>query len=119
MPNPYGAPEISVQEVAEKRENGDDFILMDVREAYELDMANLGEGVTLVPLSQLAARQLDALPSEVADNKDAEIVAFCHTGVRSGQVTMWLRQQGWANVLSMAGGINAYARQIDPDVGIY
>lgn len=119
MPNPYGAPEITVQEVAEKRENGENFILMDVREAHELNLANLGQDVTLVPLSQLAAMQLDALPPEVADNKDAEIVAFCHTGVRSGQVTMWLRQQGWPNVHSMAGGIDAYARQIDPDVGLY
>ena len=119
MPNPYGAPEITVQEVAEKRENGDDFVLMDVREAHELNLANLGEGVTLVPLSQLARRQLAALPPEVANNKDAEVVVMCHTGNRSGQVTMWLRQQGWTNVLNMAGGIDAWARQIDPDVGLY
>jgi rhodanese-related sulfurtransferase len=119
MPNPYGAPEITVQEVAEKRENEENIILMDVREAHELHMANLGEEVLLVPLSQLAARQLAALPPEIANNKDAEIIAFCHTGVRSGQVTMWLRQQGWPNVLSMAGGIDAYARQVDPDVGLY
>lgn len=119
MPNPYGAPEITVQEVAEKRENGDDFILMDVREERELDLADLGDDVILVPLSELAARQLDALPPEIANNKDAEIVAFCHTGRRSGQVTMWLRQQGWTNVLNMEGGIDAYARQVDPDVGLY
>jgi rhodanese-related sulfurtransferase len=119
MPNPYGAPEITVTEVAEKRENGEDFILMDVREAHELNLANLGEGITLLPLSQLASSQLDALPAEVANNKDAEIVVLCHTGMRSGQVTAWLLGQGWTNVLSMAGGIDAYARQIDPDVGLY
>jgi rhodanese-related sulfurtransferase len=119
MPNPYGAPEITVQEVAEKRENGEEFILMDVREAHELNLANLGEDVVLVPLSQLASMALDALPPEVADDKDVEIVAFCHTGMRSGQVTMWLKQQGWTNILSMAGGIDAWARQIDPDVGFY
>ncbi len=119
MPNPYGAPEITVSEVAEKRENGEDFILMDVREAHELNLANLGDGVTLLPLSQLAASQLDALPPEVTNNKEAEIVVLCHTGMRSGQVTAWLLQQGWTNVLSMAGGIDAYARQIDPDVGLY
>lgn len=119
MPNPYGAPEITVQEVAEKRENGDDFVLMDVREARELNFANLGEGVILVPMSELAARRLDALPPEIADDKDAEIVVMCHTGNRSGQVTMWLRQQGWTNVLNLAGGIDAWARQIDPDVGFY
>lgn len=119
MPNPYGAPEITVSEVAEKRENGEAFIIMDVREAHELKLATLGDVVTLVPLSQLGARQLEALPPEVADNKDAEIVVLCHTGMRSGQVTAWLLQQGWTNVLSVAGGIDAYARQIDPDVGLY
>jgi len=119
MPNPYGAPEIKVQEVAEKRENGDDFVLMDVREAHELNMADLGEGVTLVPMSQLASIGLEAMPEAVQNNKDVELVIFCHTGRRSAQITMWLRQQGWTNVVSMAGGTDAYAREIDPDVGLY
>jgi rhodanese-related sulfurtransferase len=119
MPNPYGAPEISVQEVAEKREEGENFVLIDCREAHELNYANLGDDIILVPLSELATRQLEALPESVSEDKEAEIVVFCHTGVRSGQVTMWLRQQGWNNVFSMAGGIEAYARQIDPDIGFY
>jgi len=52
-------------------------------------------------------------------DKNAEIVVFCHKGVRSAQVTMWLKQQGWTNVLSMAGGIDAWAKQVDPDGGMY
>jgi rhodanese-related sulfurtransferase len=119
MANPFGIPEINVHEVAEKRENGEDFILMDVREPHELTLASLGDGVTLVPMSQLASQQLEALPPEIADDKEAEIVVMCHTGRRSGQVTMWLRQQGWTNVLNMTGGIDAWARQVDPDVGFY
>ena len=119
MPNPYGAPEITVQEVAEKREAGENFVLIDCREAHELNYANLGADIVLVPLSQLAALQLEALPESVRDDKEAEIVVFCHTGNRSGQVTNWLRHQGWNNTHSMAGGIEAYARQIDPDVGFY
>jgi rhodanese-related sulfurtransferase len=119
MPNPYGAPEITVQEVAAKLRQGDSFLLLDVRELYELQSASLPEGTfTLVPLSKLAAQQTAAL-SHAAQSKDAEIVVFCHHGVRSAQVTAWLRQQGWNNVLSMAGGIDAYAREIDPSVGVY
>ncbi|MCL4831603.1 MAG: hypothetical protein KJZ86_04150 [Caldilineaceae bacterium] len=119
MPNPYGAPEISVQEVSDKLDNGEQFILLDVRERHELAQASFVKGTfEFVPLSELAQKKLDALPSALQD-KDAAIVVFCHKGVRSAQVTMWLKQQGWTNVLSMAGGIDAWAKQIDPDVGLY
>ena len=119
MPNPYGAPEISVHDVAAKLETQEPFVLIDVREPYELQSATLPPGTfELVPLSELAARQLAALP-EAARDHAAEIVVFCHHGIRSAQVTAWLLQQGWTNVLSMAGGIDAYAREVDPLVGMY
>jgi rhodanese-related sulfurtransferase len=114
-----GIPEISVQEVAAKRANGDNFILMDVREDKELIYANLGEGVTHVPLSDIAERRLEALPDNIRQNQDAEIVVLCHHGNRSGQVTGWLLQQGWTNVLNIAGGIDAYALQVDSSIGRY
>lgn len=117
--NPYGVPGLSVQEVAQKRNNGDQFILMDVREPNELLYANLGEGVLTSPLSELAQRGLDSLPEAVLADKDAEIVIMCHHGSRSAQVTAWLRQQGWTNVLNMDGGIEAYAIAVDPSVGRY
>lgn len=120
MPNPYGAPEISPKEVAEKLRRGDSFILLDVREPHELVHASLPEGTfELVPLSELAARLTEALPPDVRDNPDAEIVVMCHHGLRSAQVTAWLRQQGWTRVFSMAGGIDAYAQEVDPSVGTY
>lgn len=119
MPNPYGAPEVSVQDVAQKLAQHEDFVLLDVREPYELASASLPEGTfDLIPLSQLAAHQLEALP-EAARAQDAEIVVFCHHGMRSAQVTAWLLQQGWTNVASMAGGIDAYAREVDPSIGLY
>ena len=119
MPNPYGVPEISPQQVAEKRAKHDDFILMDVREPHELYQANLGDGVTLVPLSQIAQKQLEALPDTIANDKDAHIVVFCHSGRRSAQVAAWLRQHGWLNVYNMDGGIDAYARGVDASIGRY
>lgn len=118
MPNVYGAPEITVEDVAELRRRGAEFILLDVREQMELRLANLGHDVLWIPLSDLAARREEALTEEFVD-KEATIVVFCHSGVRSAQVTAWLRQLGWENAVSMAGGIEAYAARIDPDVGHY
>ncbi|MFO7539135.1 MAG: rhodanese-like domain-containing protein [Chloroflexota bacterium] len=118
MPNPYDVPEVTVQAVAQKRANEESFILLDVREPVELGYANLGLGVTAVPLSDIAERRLDALPDTVTADKTAEICVLCHHGNRSAQVTAWLRQQGWTNVYNIAGGIDAYA-DIDPAVGKY
>lgn len=117
MPNPYGVPEISVQTLAEKRANDEEFILLDVREPHELQFAELDD-ILLLPLSLLAEQKLNAIPEEMED-KDQEIVVMCHTGRRSAQVTAWLLQQGWTNVSNLDGGIEAYALEIDPDVGRY
>jgi rhodanese-related sulfurtransferase len=118
MPNIYGAPEIGVEDVAQMREREDAFILLDVREQMELRLANLGQDVLWIPLSDLAARREAAL-TDAFDDKEVTVVVFCHTGMRSAQVTAWLRQSGWPNVVSMAGGIEAYAQRVDPDVGRY
>jgi rhodanese-related sulfurtransferase len=120
MPNPYGAPEISVQDVHAKQEGGEEFILVDVREPNELELASLAEDAfTSLPLSDLRARRLDAVPEELRQDKDVEVVVFCHKGLRSAQVTVFLRQQGWSNAVSMAGGIDAWADEIDESVGKY
>jgi rhodanese-related sulfurtransferase len=119
MPNNFGAPEISVQDVAAKIAANEPFILLDVREPDELAAAAIPDArVTNVPLSVLAKDRIAALPIE-AQEKDAEIVVFCHHGARSGQVTAWLRGQGWTNVLNMEGGIDNWARTIDANVGRY
>ena len=118
MPNIYGAPEINVQDVATMRQSGEEFVLLDVREQMELRLANLGQDALWIPLSDLAARREQALTGEL-DDKEVKIVVFCHTGVRSAQVTAWLHQLGWQNASSMAGGIEAYALRVDPGVGRY
>lgn len=119
MANVYNAPEISVTEVAQKRANKEPFILLDIRESAELMMSELGEGVEHLPLSSLVAMREQALPAAIIADKTVEIVVFCHHGSRSAQVTAWLLQQGWVNVLSMAGGIEAYAQEVDASVGFY
>lgn len=119
MANPFGAPEIDVQAVAAKQAAGDTFVWLDVREPNELNAAAIDDPQVInVPLSVLAAQQLAALPAP-AQAKDAEIVVFCHHGTRSAQVVAWLRGQGWTNAVNMNGGIDAWARQIDPNIGLY
>jgi len=119
MPNAFGAPEISVQDVAAKVAANEDFIWLDVREPNELTAAAIDdERVVNVPMSVLSKERTAALPAGAQD-KDAEIVVFCHMGGRSGQVTSWLRGQGWTNVLNMEGGIERWATAIDPKVGHY
>jgi rhodanese-related sulfurtransferase len=120
MPNPYGAPEISVQDVHAKQQDGEEFILVDVREPNELELASLPEDAfTSLPLSDLRERRLEAVPDALSQDKDAEVVVFCHKGLRSAQVTVFLRQQGWSKAVSMAGGIDAWAEEIDESVGKY
>ena len=118
MPNYYGVPELTVEQAARMRSSGEPFILLDVREAPELQLANLGDGVTWVPLSELAARRLEALPAAMAD-KGQQVLVLCHHGNRSAQVAAWLMTQGWTNVWNVAGGIDAWARQVDRSVGVY
>lgn len=120
MPNPYGAPEVSVKEVRAKQEGGEAFILVDVREPNELELASLPEEAFInMPLSDLRERRLEAVPDALTENKEAEVVVFCHKGLRSAQVTVFLRQQGWTNAVSMAGGIDSWAEEIDESVGRY
>lgn len=112
-------PEIDVRSVAEKQRSGEQFVILDVREPYEYRLARLqDERVMYAPLSQLGYLGPQALPAEAQDRL-AEIVVVCHHGMRSADVTAWLRQMGWENVTSMAGGLDAYARLIDPSVGLY
>ncbi len=119
MPNPYGAPEISVKEAAGKQQAGDTVIWLDVREPHEYNAARLdSDSVIYVPLSVLAEQRLAALPPEAQD-KSAEMIVFCHHGVRSAQAVAWLRQQGWTQAVSLAGGIDAWAREVDASVGTY
>lgn len=119
MANFYGAPEISAETLSQRLENKNNLLLLDVRERWELAYARLpGKKILLAPLSQLAQHGLASLPAATR-NKQKEIVVFCHHGVRSAEVAAWLIQQGWENVHSLAGGLNAYAEQVDPSIGRY
>ena len=103
--------EISVSEVQQKREQGEDFILLDVREDVELSIARI-EGVLHIPMGQVPEK-LDEI------GRDKQIVVFCHKGGRSAKVAEFLETQGISNVMNMTGGIQAWSEEIDPDVPMY
>ena len=112
-------PEITVADLSEKLKSEDKFILLDVREPHELDYAKIADSrLDATPLSRLAQDGLDGL-SESARSQESTIYVLCHHGNRSMQVTAWLAQQGWKNVFNVRGGIDEYARTIDPSIGFY
>lgn len=111
MANPYGVPELSPAEVAQRLARGDSFVLLDVREPYELQLSAL-DGALNLPMSQLAARWRD-IP------RDRPVVVFCHTGVRSVSVIHALREAGYTNLINLAGGIDAWSREVDASVPRY
>lgn len=117
--NAYNAPEISAQELAKKLQAGEKLIIIDVREAWEVETASIKDDrVLIVPMSQISVEGQNAFPKDARDF-EGEYVVMCHHGVRSANVTAWMHQQGWQNVVSLAGGIAEYAEEIDPSVGMY
>jgi adenylyltransferase/sulfurtransferase len=106
-----GEWDIEVAEFAAKVENGPGLRLLDVREPHELQISHL-EGATLIPLGQLAARL-----SELDSAED--MVVFCKSGNRSARALELLVSAGFRKVKNLKGGINAWAREVDPSLPIY
>lgn len=99
--------EIDCQTVKQKIDDGHQFILLDCREQEEYDVVNIAES-RLLPMSEIQQRV-----SELDEHRSEEIVVYCHHGMRSLQVTAWLQQEGFTNVKSMQGGIDAWSSEID------
>lgn len=93
------ADTVNVQTVASVKER-DDVIVLDVREQWEYDEGHI-PGVVLIPMGDVPNR-LDEIPT------DKEVIVTCRSGNRSGQITDFLRQQGFDNVHNMEGGIVAW-----------
>lgn len=98
-------------EFAERRAAGEDFVLLDVREARELALASV-QGTLNIPMAQLPARL-----SEV--DRTRHVVVMCHSGGRSQAVAGFLAHQGYPNVSNLAGGISRWSREVDPSVPLY
>jgi rhodanese-related sulfurtransferase len=103
--------EITPEEVKTKLDQGEEFTLLDVREPWEFETAHM-TGARLFPMGDVPSRAHQELDPE------DHIVVVCHHGVRSMNVTAWLRQQGFEKAQSMRGGIDAWARQVDGKVPV-
>lgn len=105
--------EITCAEVKQLQENGADFLLLDCRETQEHEIGVIA-GAQLLPMSELQARH-----GELADHTASHLVVYCHHGMRSAQVANWLREQGYPQTQSMAGGVDQWSQEIDPSVPRY
>lgn len=104
--------QISVQELDERLKRGDAIRLIDCREPWENEHVCL-EHSTLIPMNDTPAH-LDGIRT-----MEGQLVVYCHHGVRSMHVVQWLRVQGVENVVSLAGGIDAWSLEVEPDLPRY
>jgi len=103
--------EITAPELSERLSTDRGLLLVDVREPREWDICHL-EGAILVPLATIE----DAL-AEMP--RDRPVVLYCHTGIRSMTALQLLRNRGFTQVQSLAGGIDAWARLVEPRMARY
>ena len=104
---------LSAQQVAEwladsSREKP---VLLDVREPWEFQTCHI-PGSQLIPMQSVPARQTELDPDE-------PVVCICHHGMRSAAVAAFLEKNGFTQVINMTGGIDAWAKQVDPTMPKY
>ena len=103
-------PEITVQELKEKLDNGEGISVLDVRKPHEYEVANIG--AKLIPLGDLPERLVEL-------DKDENFAVHCKTGGRSAKAVRLLQNAGFQNVYNVKGGITAWSEEIDPSVPKY
>jgi len=105
---PLSAPQLAAWLADDAREKP---VLLDVREPWESSLCRI-EGSQLAPLRTIA-QQIGELDAR------RDIVCICHHGARSMHAAMFLQQQGFSSVFNLLGGVDAWARQIDPAMPTY
>ena len=105
--------EIDCQTVKSRLDAGEEFLFIDCREQKEYDLVCI-DGAKLIPMSEIPERV-----GELEEHKDSDVIIHCHHGGRSLNVANWLKQNGFKNPLSMAGGIDVWAQEIDTSLPRY
>lgn len=109
----YEVPAITPEQLAQRLEAGEDILILDVREPHEWGISNLSHlGAQLIPMGDVLERmgELDTA---------REIVVQCRTGARSANVVRLLKQHGYSRLYNLEGGINRWAREVDPEIPVY
>ena len=105
-----GIPQMTVKELKARLDAGENVQLIDVREPYEYQIAQIGG--KLIPQNDV--------PNRLAEiDRDREVVVHCRSGARSQRIAEFLKQAGYPNVSNLAGGILAWSEEIDPKVAKY
>jgi adenylyltransferase/sulfurtransferase len=102
--------DVSPQELKERLDHQHALVLVDVRENWETMLCRLPHALHM-PVEEIELRAEELNPNE-------EIVVYCHHGVRSAAVAQYLRQRGY-NARNLAGGLDAWARTVDPSMRRY
>jgi rhodanese-related sulfurtransferase len=103
--------EITVEELKARRDRGENPLVIDVREEWELQLARIPD-VVHVPMNQIQARL-----GEFQQN--GEVIVMCHAGGRSMRVAHFLASQGFTDVANLSGGISAWSQLVDATVPQY
>ena len=111
--------DMDARELAARLKFETNFVILDVREPFEVAMVSLKDDrVLFAPLSELVKHGQAALP-ETVQHPDTKVVVICHFGERSAHVAGWLRRLGWKQIANLTGGLDGYALQVDPTLGRY
>src|SRR5580658_8049063 len=105
-----GVPQITVTELKRRIDTGEDVFILDVREPFEYQIANIGG--TLIPQNEVPQRLAEI-------DRDREIIVHCKSGGRSQRIAEFLKQSGYPDVVNLAGGILAWSNEIDSTVPKY
>ena len=103
--------EITPVELKKKLDAGEKLVLIDVREPWEHQTCHI-KGARLIPMRMIPAN-LQSL------DVDEPVICYCHHGMRSLDVAVWLQKQGVESARSLAGGIDKWSAEIDPKVPRY
>lgn len=103
--------EMTATELKARLEDGHPPILLDVRQDWETKLCRLQNSIH-IPIEEIELRTEELSP-------ESEIVVYCHQGVRSAAVAEYLRSLGFTSVKNLAGGLDAWARSVDPSMRRY
>lgn len=104
--------DITVHELKQRLDAGEEIILIDVREPHEREICHIG-GV-LIPLGTIPQKLED-----LTEYKDKEIIVYCRTGGRSSSAVAFLKGQGFVNPRNLVGGMHAWSDNIDNSMPKY
>jgi len=108
-----GVPQITPSELHQRLAAGERLAIMDVREPHEWEISNLSHlGAVLIPKGQVIERMGELDTAQ-------EMIVQCRTGGRSAEIISLLQQHGFTKLYNLDGGINRWAREVEPTIPVY